>query len=262
MSSLDCTFQICHTHSSITWPCLLPLFMSQFVSSWSSRNFFASWLSVPCFSYFVMKQSTPKLSDINHHFFNCSKLSRLPIWSKLSWIILLLGPDLFDLGQASHASTVSCWVSKAWLVYKSLHWEGGHWAFVSKCSLALQQISTGLCMWWLQCSRSCRVGVSRLLHVSARHQHSVNFYCIPLMKQVTSPAQIQGVQEGTTSWSRELPSILAFIPCDQPPPTHHYQIAIHCNWGWPCPTVFGKYCSKAQDCASYWSISYSVFPLV
>lgn len=95
---------------------------------------FASWLSVPCFSYFVMKQSTPKLSDINHHFFNCSKLSRLPIWSKLSWIILLLGPDLFDLGQASHASTVSCYRGKAWLVYKSLHWEGGHWAFVSKCS--------------------------------------------------------------------------------------------------------------------------------
>ena len=100
----------------------------------------------PHFSYFVMKQSTPKLSDINHHLYNCSKLTRLPIWSKLSWIILLLGPDLFDLGQASHASTVSFWVSKAWLVYKSLQWEGGHWAFVSKCSLVLQQISTGLCM--------------------------------------------------------------------------------------------------------------------
>ena len=90
--------------------------MSQFVLSLSSQNFFAAWLSVPHFSDFVMKQSTPQLSDINHHLYNCSKLTRLPVWSKLSWIILLLGPDLFDLGQASHASTVSCWVSKAWLV--------------------------------------------------------------------------------------------------------------------------------------------------
>lgn len=88
-----------------------------------------SLLSVsPCISFphihFIIEETTLKLSDVNHPLFNYSWFCTMPIWSKLSWAILVLGPGLADLSWACSCICCRLMAQRDWLVHYGFSWEG------------------------------------------------------------------------------------------------------------------------------------------
>lgn len=96
--------------------------------SWSFVCLLPCWLSTPL--ALLSEQTTPRPNDVNHHLFKWLLSFQLPIWSKLSWILLPLGQTLplRPSGQRGQAGQRR---------------EGGGPGPPSTCSLTLQHVSPG-----------------------------------------------------------------------------------------------------------------------